>query len=105
MWNPADYGFEAPSGGAAQQASKSDGKLIVEHKHQPMAHMVQVCADLVGQSFDVEVSADKSISPMGRLPVMEMNDDSKTRLWETEAMLQHLARSKPELKLKGESPI
>jgi hypothetical protein len=37
--------------------------------------MVQVCADLAGQHFDVSVSSDKSISPNGRLPVMEFYND------------------------------
>jgi glutathione S-transferase len=70
-----------------------------------MAHMVQVCADMVGQHHDVAVSTDKSISPNGRLPVLEFYNDAKTQLWETEAMLHHLARSKPEAKLHGSSSI
>ena len=70
-----------------------------------MAHMVLACADLAFVGFDVEGSEDKSISPNGRLPVMQLYDDKKTLIWETEAMLHHLARMNPKVNLHGTSQI
>lgn len=52
-----------------------------------MALMVQTAADIAGCGFDVAVSADKSISPNGRLPIMDCYNDDKTQLFETGAML------------------
>ena len=49
--------------------------------------MVEVCADLAGVHFDVVTSTDKSISPTGRLPVMDLYDANNSRLFDTSAML------------------
>lgn len=61
--------------------------MTVEHKYMTMALMVQTAADIAGCGFDVAVNADKSISPNGRLPIMDCYNDDKTQLFETGAML------------------
>jgi len=68
-----------------------------------MGQMIQVCGDIAGWGHDVAISADKSISPSGRLPVVDLYDENNTRLFETEAVLQHIARANPGSKLGGSS--
>lgn len=36
---------------------------------------------------------------------MEMYDSNKSQIWETEAMLHHLARQNPSANLHGANPI
>lgn len=108
IWKAADYGFTDASAldsakGAVSSAVKF--KLTVEHKYMTMGLMVQTAADLAGCGFDLAISADKSISPNGRLPVMHIADDNETMLFETGAMLHHIARQSPESGLAGSSPF
>lgn len=94
IWDATDYGLVDCCGSASAAPSSAGGasdaskfKLTLENKFQSMGHCIQVAADVAGCKFDVDYSSDKSISPNGRLPLMEINDENKTQLFEAEAML------------------
>jgi len=80
----------AACGGSQPAASSEKVKLASNDASDPMAHMVQVVADLSGVSLTTEVSSAPSKAATGSFPYLETSDGSI--ICEAEAVAKHVAR-------------
>ena len=87
--------WKVPEGGACaghgQPAASSEKvKLATNNVSDPMAHMVQVVADLSGVSITTEKSDAASKAASGAFPYLETSDGSI--IFEAEAIAKHVSR-------------
>ena len=88
-------------GGSQAKGSSEKVKLATENASDPMAHMIQVVADLSGTQLSTEVSKEASKSASASFPYLETADGSI--ISEAEAIAKHVARMNSNNKLLGKN--
>ena len=88
-------------GGSQPAGSSEKVKLATNDASDPMAHMVQVVADLSGVSLTTERSDAASKAASGSFPYLETSDGQI--IFEAEAVAKHVARMNSSNKLLGKN--